>query len=323
LRSLHRHFKFRDGLADITNPAWATSSTNIQGLYHSDPYSGLVSLFHCLRNPLPAKVLVEDGLAPQELPRLTRWITSQFKRATYVSFGTFHTIDVNHHLFEYVQPLSYQRRDEQSMVYLLVRDVVNRMQWPANGVAKLFSRALVESSISAMKVALWSFYKDYDAFMFYRVSKDQPSVLSLLKAFIAHFVGKEDRLEPELRDAAKNIGKVVGRAFPRDITLLSRIYNIHDAAEMREALKMVLFRLEKAGVDQAKRDNVQDSERLFPISNKAFEVLLNGICEENLRELADVFSIFASLNAFNANVGSKEERTDGTPGADTPEPTTA
>lgn len=316
LRRLHRHFKQTGALNDISLFESPTSATNIRDLYRGDLYSGLVSLLHCLRNPLTVTEQTDDYINPTEIVRLTHWMTGQFKRGTYVSFGTFHVIEANPNLFRLVEPLVYERKEKDLVSYQVVPHVFNRMKWPDTGVAGRFSRALVESSSPAMKAALWEMYKEHDGFSFYN-KKGEPGVLRLFNAFLNHFMEvNHAHMNPEIRSAAKDMGKLVGRAFPRDLTLLSRIYNIHDAGELRDAMKMVLFRLEKAGVEQARRAKVPDEERLYPVKNRPFEVLLDGIDDQNFREIADVFSIFASLNAFNANVGGKPEGTDdNAPGA--------
>ncbi|HEX8236417.1 MAG TPA: hypothetical protein VF600_10700 [Abditibacteriaceae bacterium] len=307
LHRLHRHFQRTGVLNDIARFNHPTSSTNIRELYKSDDYSGLVSLLHCIRNPLTTTDLSGDMLDETEMPRLTRWITCRFKRATYVSFGTFHVIEVDHSLFDYVKPLPFQRKDKEASEYTAVTHVFSRMKWPDTGVAERFSHALVKSSSPAMKTVLWEMYKDSNRFVFYN-RQGEPATLVLFNDFINHFMEvNHTHMNTEIRDAAKDMGKLTGRAFPRDLTLLSRIYNIHNAEELRDAIKTVLFRLEKLGVDQARRSNVPRDERLWPIRNKPFEVLLEGIDDRNFREIADVFSIFASLNAFNANVGGKSE----------------
>jgi hypothetical protein len=310
LRRLHRHFTQTGVLSDISRFDAATSATNIRDLYRPDLYSGLVSLLHCLRNPLMTTEYKDDLLDPSEFPRLTRWTTGQFKRATYVSFGTFHSIEADPRLFKYVEPLAF-RNKERDIIFQPVRDVFNRIKWPETGVATRFSRALVESSGPAMKAALWEMYKNQASFGFYN-QKGQPAIFRLFEAFINHFVKEtyadmDKTLSSEVRAAAKVIGARVGKAFPRDITLLSRIYNIHDASELREAIKIALFRLEKAGVEQWKRSNIPEKEKLYPIKNEPFELLLDAITETSYREISDILSIFASLNAFNTNVGGKTD----------------
>ncbi|MCW3095504.1 MAG: hypothetical protein JWL77_1122 [Chthonomonadaceae bacterium] len=310
LSAIHKRFK-SGVLDDIRQFDVPTSATNIPHLYKADAYSSLVSLMHCLRNRLTLDVDTDDWAERTLLPRLTRWTTAQFKRATYVSFGTFKTIEVDHRLFGYVKPLPFQRKGQMAIEYMVVPQVFNRMTWPDTGIAGRFSQALVESSGSAMKTVLWEMYKTSSGFTFY-YRKDEIAPLVLFDAFLDHFVKETyNHMDIEIRNAAKDMGKLVGRAFPRDLTLLSKIYNIQDASGLREAIKMVLFRLEKMGIDQAKRTNISEHERLWPIRNKPFETLLEGITDSNCREIADVFSIFASLNAFNANVGGKSDALSG------------
>ncbi len=306
LKKLHTLFS-HGVLNDIRQLDAATSATNIPHLYKPDPYSGLVSLMHCVRNRLTIVERSEDWSEESVLPRLTRWTTAQFKRATYVSFGTFHNIEIDLRLFEYVKPLSYHRKGQATVEYMIVPHIFERMAWPDTGIAGRFSKALLESSGTAMKTVLWEMYKSSSSFTFYN-RKDETAPLLLFNAFLDYFVEETYKtMDTEIRNAAKDMGKLVGRAFPRDLTLLSKIYNIQDASGLRDAIKTVLFRLEKMGIDQSKRSNISDHERLWPIRNKPFETLLEGITESNCREIADVFSIFASLNAFNANVGGKAE----------------
>lgn len=306
LLRLHHHFK--RNLQNIQDFNYPTSSTNIRDLYGSDSYSGLVSLLHSLYNNLTITDSSEDILAPTEVRRLTQWTVGQFKRATYVSFGTFHTIEVDERLFDYIKPLPYQRKDFEPEEYQIVPDVLNRIKWPDAVTGERFSRVLVESNLSKMKMVIWEIYKSLDRFGFYPGQKGRPAPQMLFNDFIMHFVKENtNNMDSEIRGAAKDMGRLVGRTFPRDLTLLSRIYNIHDVNELRDAIKTVLFRLEKEGVEQSRHADIPDYERLYPIRNRPFEVLLDAIGPDNFREIADIFSIFASLNAFNANVGSKTD----------------
>ena len=107
-------------------------------------------------------------------------------------------------------------------------------------------------------------------------------------------------MTPEQLLSCKKIGELVGSAFHRDVTLLSRLHNATSPTELRSILELVAFRLFKAS-------NGPDRTQLWHLSAGEYEELLQITHTPNWQAAAQTISAFASLKAFNINLGEENK----------------
>ncbi len=298
-------------LKDISDKNELSTLTNLRGVRRaSDKYSLAIVLFHNIFYKFTTKE--EWDFAPweesEEVPkRVTRWVIIPFEIDTNIRFGNFHTIEVDHKLYDFIKPIPF----EENQDIRLIPDILSRIRFGAggeNGVRSL-SKAIATSDPRLMKTAIFRIWKNADAITF-SPQKDRPHPVRLLPHFIRYFLEVNTVLNDETRDDLRALGSTIGSVFSSDVTLISKLYNISSENAFREFLKLVSYRLYKVGrvgetlPDGKRQIEVQGEpktvtlvsvERITRISDKLSE-------DSNIwKPMAETLSTFASLNAFNAN----------------------
>ena len=298
-------------LKDISDKDELSTSTNLRGILRaSDAYSLAITLFHNIFY----KFTTEDewDLAPWEEPdevrhKVTRWVIIPFTREQNIRFGNFNTIEVDHRLYDFIRPISFNGNDD----IRLVPDILSRMGFSAGGenAVRYLNQAIATSDPQLMKTAIFRFWKQANAINF-RLQEDRPHPVKLLPHFIRYFLEVNTVLNDETRDDLRALGNTIGSVFSSDVTLISKLYNISSENAFREFLNQVAFRLYKAGrageklPDGKRQIQVQgETKEVTPISVERITRILDKLSEEpNVwKPMAETLSTFASLNAYNAN----------------------
>jgi hypothetical protein len=122
----------------------------------------------------------------------------------------------------------------------------------------------------------------------------------LLPHFLSHFAKELIQMQEEQLAACRQIGELTGRAFSKDVTLISRLHNTTSAADLRANLNLLAFRLFKAS---SNKDN-----SAWRISPQEFQKILDSLVSapDDWQEAAQTISIFASVTAFNNNLDKGE-----------------
>ena len=102
-------------------------------------------------------------------------------------------------------------------------------------------------------------------------------------------------LNEGLREDLRAIGTTIGTIFYRDVTLISKLFNISSVNAFREALNVVMFRLYKFSTGE-------DVKKAVPIKQERIDHILNGLTDGNYKEIAETLSTYVCLNAYNAKV---------------------
>ena len=289
-------------LKDISDRREISTSTNLRGIRRaSDTYSLAIALFHNIFYRFTVEAESDnDGswdFAPLDEPdevgrQVTRWVIIPFAKKQNIRFGNFHIVEVDHRLYNFIRPIPFD--DDEIR---LVPDILSCVGFSAPGgenAIRHLSQAIATSDSQLMKVAIFELWKYANAITFHP-QKGAPHPVRLLRYFIQHFMEVNAVLNEELREDLRALANTVGQVFHRDVTLISKLYNISNENAFRSVLNQVMFRLYKASTGNT-------VEELFPIKQERIRHILDEMSHENWKAMADTLSTFVSLSAFNANV---------------------
>lgn len=298
-------------LKDISDKSELSTSTNLRGIRRaSDKYSLAIVLFHNIFYQFTVEE--EWDFAPweesEEVPkRITRWVIIPFARKQNIRFGNFHTIEIDHRLYDFIQPIPFKGRDK----IRLVPDILSCIDFGAGGenAVRYLSQAIATSDPQLMKTAIFRLWKHADAINF-RPQKDRSHPVRLLPHFIRYFLEVSTVLNDETREDLRALGSTIGSVFSSDVTLISKLYNISSENVFHEFLKQVSFRLYKVGrVGETLPDGKRQIEvhgeikTVTRVSIERITRITAKLYEDpaTWKPMAETLSTFASLNAFNAN----------------------
>jgi len=233
--------------------------------------------------------------------QLTRWVIIPFSKGQNVIFQNFHTVVVNHRLYDFIKPIPFVQGDIK-----LVPDILARM-FPKspdgeNALSQL-SQAIATSAPFLMKTALFNLWKHAKGVNF-DLKRGAPHPVRLLLPFINHFLEENQVLEDKLRADLRALGTTIGGTFNKDVTLISKLFNISSVSAFREALNVVMFRLYKLSTGDS-------SKKAIPVRQERVEHILTQLKEENYKEIAETLSTYVCLSAYNANVFESKSDNEG------------
>ena len=303
-------------LKDISDKREIATSTNLRGSQRSsDTYSLAITLFHNIFYRFTVEAENDNdsfwdfaplGEPEQVRRQVARWAIIPFARKQNIRFGNFHIVEVDHRLYDFIRPIPFSEGDD----IRLVPDILSCTESSAPGgenPIKHLSQAIATSDPRLMKVAIFELWKNTDAIKFHP-QRGAPHPVRLLPYFIQHFLEVNAVLNKELRDDLRALGHTIGSIFSRDVTLISKLYNISSENAFREALNQVLFRLYKVGRGGEVQPNgllqteVHGEEKsLTRVSSERITRILDRLSADNWKSMAETLSTFASLSAFNAN----------------------
>ncbi|MYB56914.1 MAG: hypothetical protein F4X51_11025 [Gemmatimonadetes bacterium] len=290
-------------LKNISDKRELSTSTNLRGIRRiSDTYTLAITLFHNIfyRFTVESESDNESSwdFAPldrsSEIHRqVTRWVIIPFVRKQNIRFGNFHVVEVDHRLYDFIRPIPFDNGDE----IRLVPDILSCIGFSAPGgenALRHLSQAIATSDSQLMKNAIFELWK-YAAVITFHPQKGAPHPVRLLRYFIQHFLEVNAVLNEELRDDLRALANTVGKVFHRDVTLISKLYNISSENSFRSVLNQIMFRLYKVSAAGAAKE-------LFPIRQERIRHILDEMSQENWKAMAETLSTFVSLSAFNTNV---------------------
>ena len=316
-------------LKDFNDSEEIYTFTNLRELRSPyDDYSLAIYIFHNIFYRLSEeeeRSIFEEIDAPERtLPLLTRWVKIPFTRPRRptqpVQFGNFHHIDVDHRLYDFIRPIPFGDDDE----IRLVPDIIARIS-PVlikgkraprgENSLRYLSKAIATSDSRLMKVAIFNLWKHTDAInVRFDPQPEAPHPLGMLRHFIQHFLEVNTVLNEELREDLRALGYTIGSVFSRDVTLISKLYNISSEGAFRAVLREVMFRLYKIGLDGEAEDGklrvkVRNEEKsVTRVSRERVTRILDELTPENWQRIAETLSTFTSLSAFNENFSQRQAK---------------
>ena len=299
------HERLRDNLKDDLSQKGLYPYTNLRTQMRVfNRYSLAITLFHNIFYEFtPAddddemegkwdfSPLVE-GHTTESVNQLTRWVIIPFSKGQNVIFQNFHTVEVDTRLYDFIKPIDFK-----PIPIKLVPDILVRMGSKSpdgeNAIGQL-SQAIATSAPALMKVALFNLWKHQDAVLI-SPQRGATHPARLLRVFVNHFLEVNQVLDENLREDLRAIGTTIGTIFYRDVTLISKLFNISSVNAFREALNTVMFRLYKFSTGE-------DVKKAVPIKQERIDHILNGLTDGNYKEIAETLSTYVCLNAYNAKV---------------------
>lgn len=305
--------RLRMNLKDISDRREIATSTNLRAIRRAtDTYSLAITLFHNIFYRFTVEPEnASDGswdFAPlgeleQIRRQVTQWVIIPFvKTPQNIRFGNFHTVEVDHRLYDFIRPIPLNDGND----IRLVPDILSCTEYSAPGgenAIRHLNQAIATSAPRLMKVAIFELWKHTDAINF-RPQKGRPHPVRLLRQFIQHFLEVNAVLNEELREDLRALGNTVGQNFNHDVTLISKLYNISSENAFHSVLNQVLFRLYKVSTGDAAKE-------LLPLRQERIRRILDQMSAENWKEMAETLSTFVSLSAFNANVFESKPQSKG------------
>ena len=295
--------RLKDNLKDLDQPNELWTFTNLRTMFGlTNQYSLVISLFHNIfyeftpsddeenEGEWDFSSLVEQ--TTEAVRRLTRWIIIPFTKGQNVIFQNFHTVEVDTRLYDFIKPIDFTGRPIQLVPDILVR-MSSRTPDGENAIGQI-SQAIATSTSSLMKVALFNLWKHQDAVLI-SPQRGAPHPARLLQSFINHFLEVNQVLDKKLREDLRAIGTTIGTIFYKDVTLISKLFNISSVNAFRDTLNVVTFRLYKFSTGE-------DAKKAVPVKQERIDHILNELTDKNYKEIAETLSIYVCLNAYNAKV---------------------
>lgn len=295
--------RLKDNLKDLDQPNELWTFTNLRTMFGSiNQYSLAISLFHNIfyeftpsddeesEGEWDFSSLVEQ--TTEAVRRLTRWIIIPFTKGQNVIFQNFHTVEVDTRLYDFIKPIDFTRRQIQLVPDILMR-MSSRTPDGENAIGQL-SQAIATSTPSLMKVALFNLWKHQDAVLI-SPQRGAPHPARLLQPFINHFLEVNQVLDKKLREDLRAIGTTIGTIFYKDVTLISKLFNISSVNAFRDTLNVVMFRLYKFSTGE-------NAKKAVPVKQERIDHILSELTDKNYKEIAETLSTYVCLNAYNAKV---------------------
>ena len=228
----------------------------------------------------------------ESVSQLTRWIIIPFTKGQNVIFQNFHTVEVDTLLYDFIKPIDFKPIPIQLVPDILVR-MISRTPDGENALGQL-SQAIATSTPTLMKVALFNLWKHKDAVLI-TLHQGKPHPVRLLQTFVNHFLEVNQVLDEKLREDLRALGTTIGTIFYRDVTLVSKLFNISSVTAFRETLNVVMFRMYKLSTGE-------DVKKAVPVKQERIDRILNELTDRNYKEIAETLSTYVCLNAYNAKV---------------------
>ncbi len=288
---LWKHLKYR---------ALVHPDTPSGEMYRNLPLRGdgeeaqLLTLLDALQSRLAPTRSSED-LGEDDVRDLNDWLAINYSSSTNVNVGVIHHIEVPKTVFPLLDPIDPPAKWTNQSKVAFVRDCLSGVRLENTPIQSHISAALFH------KQPL-SFWHDLErcAFLLYKqtgdATKSNRRATGLLPHFFAHFAKQLQIMTDEQLTACRKIGELAGNAFCRDVTLLSRLHNSAKPSDLRENLELFAFRLMKAS-------NGDERSDLWHISPEQFRAVLELTHTPNWAAASQTISLFASLAAFNKNLG--------------------
>ena len=299
------HERLKDNLKDDLRHKGLYPYTNLRTQMRvSSRYSLAISLFHNIfydftpsddeesEGEWDFSPLVEQ--TTESVNQLTRWVIIPFSKGQNVIFQNFHTVEVDTRLYDFIKPIDFEPRPIKLVPDILVR-MSSRNPDGENAIGQL-NQAIATSAPALMKVALFNLWKHQDAVLI-SPQRGAPHPVRLLRVFVNHFLEVNQVLDENLREDLRAIGTTIGTVFYRDVTLISKLFNISSVNAFREALNTVMFRLYKFSTSEDAKKDIP-----VPVKQERIDHILNGLTDGNYKEIAETLSTYVCLNAYNAKV---------------------
>ncbi len=331
LSKVYTRLVMSDNLKDFSDSEETYIFTNLRELRPPyDDYSLAIYIFHNIfyrfSKEEDRSFFEEIDEPEQTIPLLTRWVKIPFTSPSSnpnqknIRFGNFHYIEVDHRLYDFIRPIPFGDEVEIQLVpdiIARISPVLIKGKRDPRGENSLryLSKAITTSDTQLMKVAIFNLWKHTDAInVRLDLQPEAPHPLRMLRYFIQHFLEVNAVLNEKMREDLRRLGFTIGSVFSRDVTLISKLYNVSSEGAFRAVLSQIMFRLYKIGLDGKAEDGKlrvkvkNEDKSITRVSHKRVTRILDELTPENWQNLAETLSTFTSLSAFNANFSQRQAK---------------
>ncbi len=299
IKVLHKVYRrIRENLIDLNSPDVLSYRTNIKELPKTGVYQALLALYFSLMHkysPTLEAFTEKPAVDRNEQQFLTNWVVLRFVKGKNVNFFHFNNINTDNRLFELVRMRNYGRNHDKQgdIVRTFFKNIRCRDLIKADKLAK----GIVQADWDVVAKSLFALIKDAKK----NDSKTSFSYngISFFKEFCSYALKEVDELmDEQLLNDLKKIGKVIGRYFPNDISLMTKINNIYDQSSLNSLLGEVAFKIQKYCL-AAKKDG--DNETINEYDKKDFAYCVDRVLRTapnfDVKDLKNVLLIYACSEA--------------------------
>ncbi len=244
-----------------------------------------------------------DLLTMEEVRTVRRWVAIHLSSGTNVIVGAIRAIQTGPVLLELLEPIPLPSQEEgaEQQNISFMQDVFCQIRLDNYAWQERIAEALLK--VDTNRSEAWRGLTD-SAFDLNRcvsqAGKTTRWAARLLLPCYYHFAGRLTTMTPEQLSSCKKIGELVGGAFHKDVTLLSRLHNTTSPSDMRSILELISFRLFKLSSGPEK-------SHLWHLSSGEYEELLQLTHTPDWQAAAQTISAFACLKAFNINLAEENK----------------
>jgi hypothetical protein len=279
----------RNNSWDMDDPWLISYRTNIRELPSRKPdlYTSLIGVYWNLKYKYmrDSHTGQEDwglGLSLEQQKQVERWIVFRYSKGQNVIFAHFNYLRVNSRLFQLLDKVSYGSEGEREGD--LYRDLLRTMPMGKGRAREEFSQGLVMKDWRLVAQAVFSLFKEGENFS-----------SALWTRFFDFALEVDKVLSGELLEDVKTVGTTLGRAFSRDIGMMSAINNVHDEASLRKVLKDAFMKMHKIVATTTRFGG--DDETWVPGPSRV-ENILSSVTRENVAAIRDTMLIYSTLAAM-------------------------
>lgn len=279
----------RNNSWDMDDPWLISYRTNIRELPSRQPdlYTSLIGVYWNLKYKYmwDSHTGQEDwglGLSLEQQKQVERWIVFRYSKGQNVIFAHFNYLRVNNRLFQLLDKVSYGSEGEREGD--LYRDLLRTMPTGKGRAREEFCQGLVMKDWRLVSQAVFSLFKEGENF-----------ASALWTRFFDYALEVDKVLSGELLEDVKTVGTTLGRAFSRDIGMMSAINNVHDEASLRKVLKDAFVKMHKIVATTTRFGG--DDETWVPGPSRV-ENILSSVTRENVAAIRDTMLIYSTLAAM-------------------------
>jgi hypothetical protein len=280
----------RNNSLDMDAPMLISYRTNIRGLpyWRPDLYTSLIGVYWNLKHKYMRQPNInqEDwglGLSLDQQNQVERWIVFRYSKGQNVILTHFNYLRVNNRLFQLLDTVKYG--PDEAKEGNLYRDLLRTMPTGKGRAREDFSHGLVMKNWRLVSQAVFSLFKDGENF-----------ASALWARFFDYALEVDEVLSEELLEDVKTVGNTLGRAFAKDIGMMSAINNVHDEASLRKVLKDAFMKMHKIVATTTRFGG--EEETWVPGSSRV-ENILSSVTRENVAAIRDTMLIYSTLAAMN------------------------
>ncbi len=264
---------------DFLDPDVTSYNTNIKGFNNNNSNSAaLLSLLNNILNNFSREPQMDfNNFSENELMDLVDWIF--FNKESY----KFYMIKADSKVFNILKP---QKNSNYEDVYL-VNDFFNYINFQGFSPYQIekFFRSFLELNHTSISINLFDmvkadiqFYNNYYPLWLFN------------NIFLNQIMGEILMLEEDFKKACKSIAETIGKAFYKDIGLMSKFAYATDESMFKEYIEESFFLMAKRSALDSKRDYFSNKNEL--------EIFFDGLTNENFKETKSYFVSFMSSYAL-------------------------